>query len=328
MSLVDIKYSAIGGAEAPIKLAPKPKYVDDDADSDEDDDVGSYNEDDNDDNDNDNDNDNEHGAGNGPSSVKPKLGSQKGLPSKKISKSLRDDDDDDEDDDDNDDDDSYYDEDDSDKNDDDDEDDVDNDDDDDAGMKRSKSKRGKRGADNDDDDDDNEVGADLDDDEDDANVSDDEGAVHDDDDADDDDGQDGEKYKKINFEFRKNYITDTHPEVESHTDDEIHALAKVVRNKAGIIVDPLHKTTPLLTKYEKTRILGIRTKQLNNGATPYVSSKAVLGLGNTRAHQAQVIDGYAIAVRELEEKKLPFIIRRPLPNGGTEYWYLQDLEVL
>ena len=133
------------------------------------------------------------------------------------------------------------------------------------------------------------------------------------------------KYKKINFEFRKNYITETHPEAESHTDDEIHALAKVVRNKVGIIVDPLHKTIPLLTKYEKTRILGIRTKQLNNGATPYVSSKTGLGSGSG---QGQVIDGYTIALRELDEKKLPFIIRRPLPNGGTEYWYLQDLEVL
>ena len=313
MSVVDIKYSAIGGAEAPIKLAPKPKYVDDDdVNSDEDDDAGSYNEED------DNDNDNE------PSGIKPKLSLQKVLPSKKIGKPLRDDDDDEDDDDDGDgdSDESYYDE----NEDDEDDDDVDNEDDDDTGIKRSKPKRGKRGADEDDDED--EPGVEIDDDP----VSDDESAIHDDDDDDDDDGQDGEKYKKINSEFRKNYITETHPEVESHTDDEIHALAKVVRNKVGIIVDPLHKTTPLLTKYEKTRIVGIRTKQLNNGATPYVSSKAVLGfgagLGKTQAHQAQVIDGYAIALRELEEKKLPFIIRRPLPNGGTEYWYLQDLEVL
>jgi DNA-directed RNA polymerase subunit K/omega len=319
MSVVNIMYSAIGGAEAPIKLAPKPKYVDDDdVNSDEDDDAGSYNEEDDD-----NDNDNE------PSSSKPKLASlQKVLPSKKIGKPLRDDEDEDDDGDgdgDGDGDESYYDE----NEDDDEDDDVDPDDDEDTGIKRSKPKRGKRGADEDEDEDEDEMGTEVDDDV----VSDDESAIHDDDGDDDDDGQDGEKYKKINSEFRKNYITETHPEVESHTDDEIHAFAKVVRNKAGIIVDPLHKTTPLLTKYEKTRIVGIRTKQLNNGATPYVSSKAVLGgagagLGNAQAHKAQVIDGYAIALRELEEKKLPFIIRRPLPNGGTEYWYLQDLEVL
>ena len=129
------------------------------------------------------------------------------------------------------------------------------------------------------------------------------------------------RYRKINQEFRKNYIAETHPEAKSHTDDEIHALAKVVRDKIGTIVDPLHRTIPILTKYEKTRILGIRTKQLNNGAEPYITSKV-------NVTSEKVIDGYPIALRELEEKKLPFIIRRPIPGGGMEYWYLQDLEIL
>lgn len=130
-----------------------------------------------------------------------------------------------------------------------------------------------------------------------------------------------EKYRKINEVFRKNYIIETHPESQSHTDEEIHALARVVRDKTGGIVDPLHKTLPILTKYEKTRILGIRTKQLNGGAEPFITSKI-----NTTTDK--IVDGYHIALRELEEKRLPFIISRPLPGGGTEYWYLQDLEVL
>ena len=29
---------------------------------------------------------------------------------------------------------------------------------------------------------------------------------------------------------------------------------------------------------------------------------------------------------ELKLKRIPFIIRRPLPNGGSEYWKIQDLE--
>jgi len=144
-----------------------------------------------------------------------------------------------------------------------------------------------------------------------------------DDEDEDHDTENGEddRYRKINQEFRKNYIAETHPEAKSHTDDEIHALAKVVRDKTGTIVDPLHRTIPVLTKYEKTRILGIRTKQLNNGAEPYITSKVNIT-------SEKVIDGYPIALRELEEKKLPFIIRRPLPGGGMEYWYLQDLEIL
>ena len=40
------------------------------------------------------------------------------------------------------------------------------------------------------------------------------------------------------------------------------------------------------------------------------------------------MDGYLIAVKELEEKILPFIVRRPMPNGGSEYWKLKDLELI
>ena len=41
-----------------------------------------------------------------------------------------------------------------------------------------------------------------------------------------------------------------------------------------------------------------------------------------------IIDGYLIAEIELEQKKIPFIIRRPLPNGGSEYWRLNDLQII
>ena len=41
-----------------------------------------------------------------------------------------------------------------------------------------------------------------------------------------------------------------------------------------------------------------------------------------------VVDGYIIAELELQQKRIPFIIRRPLPNGGCEYWNLKDLEII
>jgi DNA-directed RNA polymerase subunit K/omega len=41
-----------------------------------------------------------------------------------------------------------------------------------------------------------------------------------------------------------------------------------------------------------------------------------------------MIDAYLIALKELEEKKIPFIIKRPLPNGVIEYWRISDLEIL
>ena len=89
-----------------------------------------------------------------------------------------------------------------------------------------------------------------------------------------------------------------------------------MRDSAGVIVDDLHRTIPIMTKYEKTRILGPRAKQLNEGSPAFIKIDST------------VIDGYLIAVKELEQKKTPFIIRRPLPNGGSEYWRIQDLEIL
>ena len=41
-----------------------------------------------------------------------------------------------------------------------------------------------------------------------------------------------------------------------------------------------------------------------------------------------MIDGYNIALLELEQKKIPFIIQRPMPNGGSEYWKVSDLEII
>jgi DNA-directed RNA polymerase subunit K/omega len=40
---------------------------------------------------------------------------------------------------------------------------------------------------------------------------------------------------------------------------------------------------------------------------------------------SDMIDTRVIAEMELEAKKIPFIIRRPLPNGTSEYWKVSDL---
>ena len=135
------------------------------------------------------------------------------------------------------------------------------------------------------------------------------------DDDDDDDDPMGEVYlKKFDKEINDNYLVNIHPESVSLNYDEILAMTKIVRDKNGIIIDDLHKTIPYLTKYEKARILGQRAKQINSGATAFVKVPE------------KVIDGYLIAELELQEKRVPFIIRRPLPNGGSEYWKVSDLE--
>jgi len=132
---------------------------------------------------------------------------------------------------------------------------------------------------------------------------------------DSDDDEDGEQYlQKFDKSINQNYIVNFHPESVIQNYDEISAMCKVVRDDDGVIIDDLHKTIPYLTKYEKARILGQRAKQINSGSSPFVKVPE------------NVIDGYIIAELELKEKTIPFIIRRPLPNGGSEYWSIKDLE--
>ena len=130
------------------------------------------------------------------------------------------------------------------------------------------------------------------------------------------DDYDENEFKKLDNELKQDYLLQYHQESKIHNFDEILSMCKIIRNKKNVIVDELHKTIPILTKYEKTRILGERTKQINNGSKPFVDVKN------------DIIDGYLIACKELEEKKMPFIIRRPMPSGGSEYWHLKDLEVV
>jgi DNA-directed RNA polymerase I, II, and III subunit RPABC2 len=136
-----------------------------------------------------------------------------------------------------------------------------------------------------------------------------------DDDYDDDDDDYEENYlQKFDAEINKNYITEFHPECLNHNSDEVSKLSKVIRDENNIIIDPLHRTIPYLTKYEKARILGQRAKQIETGAKPFVKVPE------------NIIDGYLIAEFELREKKIPFIIKRPIPGGAFEYWNVEDLE--
>ena len=135
-------------------------------------------------------------------------------------------------------------------------------------------------------------------------------------DEDSSEDEDESYFQKLDKEVLSNYIDIHHPESRVHNYDEVRTLATVTRNKDGVIVDELHRTLPFLTKFEKARILGVRSKQLNEGAKPFVKTPP------------NVVTGYAIAILELAAKKIPFIIRRPIPNGGSEYWRVSDLELI
>jgi DNA-directed RNA polymerase I, II, and III subunit RPABC2 len=77
-----------------------------------------------------------------------------------------------------------------------------------------------------------------------------------------------------------------------------------------------NKTKNVLSKYERTKIIGIRAEQLQRSAIPNVEFDP---------------DNYVpleIAKRELEERKIPFMVVRKLPNGVKEYWKLDDMIIL
>lgn len=134
---------------------------------------------------------------------------------------------------------------------------------------------------------------------------------------DDEDDEDLDTYlQKFDEEVNTNYLLQEHPNEFNKNYDEIDTLCNIVRDENNNIIDPLHKTLPYLSKYERTRVLGQRAKQINSGAKPFI------------VVPDNIIDGYIIAEMELLQKRIPFIIQRPLHGGVTEFWKLRDLEIL
>ncbi len=95
--------------------------------------------------------------------------------------------------------------------------------------------------------------------------------------------------------------------IENSTNEDFKTLMKGYNKKKK-----LYKTLPTITKYEKTRILSERASQINDGATVLIQNPDKFS------------NAYDIAVQEYNEKKIPFIIKRPYGNN-FEYWKLSDL---
>ncbi len=95
---------------------------------------------------------------------------------------------------------------------------------------------------------------------------------------------------------------------------------KIIENREIIEIDPVHEPQeieisgkgkiqmgpPTLTRFEKARIMGARALQLSMGAPPFIEipSSAKTSLD--------------IAMEELEERAIPIVIRRRLPNGDYQ----------
>lgn len=71
----------------------------------------------------------------------------------------------------------------------------------------------------------------------------------------------------------------------------------------------------IMTKYEKTSIVGVRMEQLAYGAVSTLSVEELKKYKNIKD----------IVHEELRQKKIPFMLLRTLPNKSQEYWRISDM---
>ena len=112
-----------------------------------------------------------------------------------------------------------------------------------------------------------------------------------------------------------NSNTDSSGDEEERTSG-VDVFTKEGKKGAKKIPDEERTTPAFMTKYEKARIIGTRALQISKNAPVCVS----LGKDD--------IDPIMIAEKELMEKKIPFVIRRYLPDGSFEDWKVKELNII
>ena len=129
------------------------------------------------------------------------------------------------------------------------------------------------------------------------------------------------------FEEEEEAVAEMKPELkklyQQHPECNLEYVEQVIPKlhvsslpSMGDKTDKNHQTYPFLTNFERTKIIGLRANQISKGSVPFI------------AVPKHITDVRDIARLELEQKRLPFIIKRPLPNGSYEYWRLTDLLIL
>ena len=108
---------------------------------------------------------------------------------------------------------------------------------------------------------------------------------------------------------------DIYNEEESNLDifdnSNFNDISEILENYEELKSKNISKSR--LSKYEKTKILGLRAVQLKNNAKPLIS--------NIPKHMTDELD---IANEELKQRKIPFILKRYV-GKKKEYWKLEDM---
>ena len=122
----------------------------------------------------------------------------------------------------------------------------------------------------------------------------------------------GEEDEDVNKEFEEGEEEEDSEDkgVEIRDENEQKQVRKLCKRGEG-------QTTPYLTKYEKARIIGARALQISKNSPILIPSEQLAG----------ETDPIVIAEMELREGKIPFIIRRYLPDGSYEDWPVSELQL-
>lgn len=94
--------------------------------------------------------------------------------------------------------------------------------------------------------------------------------------------------------------------------DDIHKIQSVDRSQ--------YRSLPIMTKYEFDELIALRTLHLSRQAPPLVPVPDDFKVQGNMSLRS-------IALQELKEKRLPYLIKRQMPNGKAEYWKVKDLDL-
>ncbi|KAI0402663.1 RNA polymerase, subunit omega/K/RPB6 [Xylaria palmicola] len=123
-----------------------------------------------------------------------------------------------------------------------------------------------------------------------------------------DDGD--EDFNRRGNEEEENVVISGDPSAAANNAQKGAAAHKSIKDKR--IPNEERTTTPYMTKYEKARILGTRALQISMNAPVLVDLE-----GES--------DPLQIAIKEMNEKKIPLIVRRYMPDGYYEDWTCEEL---
>ena len=96
---------------------------------------------------------------------------------------------------------------------------------------------------------------------------------------------------------------------ETITQDTPHEPVEIISDKGLVITGP-----PTLTRFEKARIMGARALQLSLGAPVFITIPK------------NIVSSLEIAMEELNQRLLPIVIKRSLPNGDYQIISIDKFE--